>query len=365
MKKKTLMGDPTITMVVNSLIKLPTPVSISYLWNMGFILGMILMMQIVTGLVLSMNYIPETNMAFESVMHTMRDIEMGWLMRYLHMNMASLFFMMMYVHISRGLYFESPKKMPMVWISGLLILLCSMGAAFLGYVLPWGQMSFWGATVITSMLSAIPYVGKKMTLWLWGNFSVSQPTLNRFFSMHFLLPLLLLVLIMAHLALLHKTGSSNPMGVQPNADKMKFFPYFMVKDMTPFMMMLVASFILISISPNLLSDVENFSKASMETTPTHIQPEWYFMFAYAILRSIPSKLGGVVAMLMSILILLVPMLTKTKMNKKHMPFKKLMFWMFVSTVIILTWVGMNPVEEPFMMMGQMSAVLYFSLILFM
>nr|YP_010510819.1 cytochrome b [Chortoglyphus arcuatus]UBQ34116.1 cytochrome b [Chortoglyphus arcuatus] len=366
MKKNNLLSlDPIVMMMKSSLEKLPTPFSISFMWNMGFILGMVLTMQIITGIVLSMNYIPSTEMGFWSVIHIMRDTHPGWAMRYIHMNGASLFFISMYIHIARGIYFNSPSKLPMVWISGVLILLVSMGSAFLGYVLPWGQMSFWGATVITSMISAIPYMGKPMTLWIWGNFSVSQPTLNRFFSLHFILPLVVLSLVLGHLIFLHQSGSSNPTGTNPNYDKMKFFPYFMVKDTNPAILIMMLFTVLLSLTPNILGDVENFNPASATTTPTHIQPEWYFLFSYAILRSIPSKLGGVIAMLGSILILLILTTKKESMNKKFNPNKKMMFWVFLSTMGLLTWIGMNPIEPPLVEIGQALTAVYFTVIFYL
>nr|AUF59585.1 cytochrome b [Psoroptes ovis] len=354
--------DPIMKMLMNSLMSLPTPKSISYMWNMGFLLGMTLMLQIITGLVLSMNFVAETSLAFDSVIHIMRDVDKGWIMRYLHMNGASLFFIYMYIHIGRGIYFNSPLKLPMVWCSGVIILLLTMMTAFMGYVLPWGQMSFWGATVITSMLSAIPYLGPYLTTWVWGNFSVSQPTLNRFFSLHFILPLVITALVICHLILLHEKGSSNPTGLSTDFDKMKFFPYFLVKDTTPLLLSMMMIIYLICLNPNLLVDVENFTPAMPTSTPTHIQPEWYFLFAYAILRAIPSKLGGVCAMGLSILSLMVLCLMKSKFNKKFNPTKKLSFWCFVSVVILLTWIGANPVEPPYTSIGVILTVLYFMLI---
>nr|QZH55188.1 cytochrome b [Lardoglyphus konoi] len=363
MKKYNLiMSDPLMNMMKNSLMGLPTPLSISLMWNMGFLLGMTLCLQIITGLVLSMNFVPHTEMAFDSVIHIMRDIDSGWAMRYLHMNGASLFFMLMYTHLARGVYFNSPMKLPMVWMSGVIILLASMATAFMGYVLPWGQMSFWGATVITSMISALPYVGKQTTEWLWGNFSVSQPTLNRFFSLHFLIPLVISALVMIHLILLHQQGSSNPTGTNPDFDKMKFFPYFLIKDLTPLLIISMVMLMMVTMSPNMLGDVENFNTASMTTTPPHIQPEWYFLFAYAILRSIPSKLGGVIAMVASILILMVIPTKKNKLNKKFSPLMKILFWSFISVVFLLTWIGANPVEPPFVMIGVGLTTMYFLLV---
>ena len=364
MKKKNLINNHPITRILKkSLVDLPTPTPISFLWNIGFLLGMTLTMQIITGLVLSINYVARTEIAFDSVIHIIRDIDKGWEIRYLHINGASLFFLLMYSHLARGIYFNSPQKIPIVWGSGVLILIASIGAAFIGYVLPWGQISFWGVTVITRILTAIPYVGKDLTQWIWGNFSVSQPTLNRFFSLHFLLPILVACLALAHLILLHQTGSSNPLGVTADKDKIKFFPYIVVKDLTPIVALAAAMATLISLGPNLLGDVENFSIATASTTPTHIMPEWYFLFAYAILRAIPSKLGGVVAMVISILAILTLIVKKKTINNKFRPTKKLNFWVFLSTVILLTWVGANPVEQPYVITGQTLTRVYFLIVL--
>lgn len=364
MKKYNLIiKDPIIEITKNSLLRLPTPFSISFIWNIGFLLGMTLILQIVTGLVLSINYVASADIAFDSVIHIIRDIDTGWAIRYLHINGASLFFILIYIHIARGIYFNSPAKSPIVWVSGVIILLASIGAAFMGYVLPWGQISFWGATVITSILTAIPYVGKDVTQWLWGNFSVSQPTLNRFYSLHFLIPLALVALAIAHLIFLHKTGSSNPTSTNPDYDKIKFFPYLIVKDTTPIVIIIVAFRVLLSVRPNLLGDVENFNTARITTTPAHIQPEWYFLFAYAILRAIPSKLGGVLAIVGSILVLILLTLKKNSIHKKFSPSKKFTFWLFVALVTLLTWIGANPVEEPFIEIGQVLTVIYFRVVI--
>lgn len=360
MKKFSIIfKDPILSITKNSLISLPTPFSISFLWNIGFLLGFTLILQIITGLVLSINYICHTTLAFDSVIHIIRDIDSGWLIRYLHINGASLFFLLIYIHIARGIYFNSPSKIPIVWASGVIILLASIGAAFIGYVLPWGQISFWGATVITTIISAIPYIGKQTTEWLWGNFSVSQPTLNRFLSLHFVIPLVIAALVIAHLILLHKPGSSNPTGVKPDYDKIKFFPYFLTKDITPALIISIIIITLVCINPNLLGDVENYNPARATTTPPHIQPEWYFLFAYAILRSIPSKLGGVLAMVGSILCLLILCYKPYKFNKKFSPIKKILFWTFISTVLLLTWIGANPVEPPYLIIGRIITIVYF------
>nr|AQZ24963.1 cytochrome b [Ardeacarus ardeae] len=360
--KKTLKKDPLLSILEKSILSLPTPFSISFMWNMGFLLGMTLMLQIISGLILSMNFIPEVNMAFKSVIHIMRDLESGWVTRYIHMNGASLFFILMYIHMARGLYFNSFSKLPLVWISGLIILLFSMMTAFMGYVLPWGQMSFWGATVITSMISAIPYMGNSVTTWIWGNFSVSQPTLNRFFSLHFILPMIITCVVMIHLIFLHMTGSSNPTGLNPNTDKIKFYPYFVIKDSLSLIVVITLLMFLVISNPLMLGDVENFNMASATTTPTHIQPEWYFLFAYAILRAIPSKLGGVLAMASAILIFSTLVTKKPMLNKKFSPKSKVIFWMLISSFMILTWVGANPVEPPFINISMFFTMIYFFLV---
>lgn len=363
MKKINItLKDPIMGIINKSLMKLPNPSSISFLWNIGFLLGITLCSQILTGLVLSINFIAQREIAFSSVIHILRDLDRGWVIKNLHINGASLFFLLIFIHISRGIYFSSPPKVPIVWSSGLVILLCSIATAFIGYVLPWGQISFWGATVITSILSAIPYLGKTLTLWIWGNFSVSQPTLNRFLSLHFILPLAIVVLVLAHLIFLHKTGSSNPLGSNPNYDKTKFFPSFLFKDLSLIILVILFTWITICIYPFFLGDVENFSIARPTSTPTHIQPEWYFLFAYAILRSIPSKLGGVVAIVASILILTITCL-KTHKNRKFLPLQKIKFWSFCRVFLILTWIGANPVEPPFILIGQVTTILYFSLVI--
>lgn len=363
MKKYNLIiRDPVVGFAKNALINLPVPASISLLWNKGFIISITLVLQIITGLFLSINYVPSTEIAFDSVIHIIRDIDRGWMIRYLHINGASLFFILIYVHILRGIYYNSPIKFPIVWGSGIILLLATIGAAFMGYVLPWGQISFWGATVITSIISAIPYIGKEVTQWLWGNFSVSQPTLNRFFSLHFLIPLVIVALVLIHLMLLHKTGSSNPIGTNTDYDKLKIYKTYLVKDVTYFVVLIVILVTLCLIDPNLLGDVENFNTARITTTPAHIQPEWYFLFAYAILRSIPSKLGGVLAIIAAIVIIAVLTLKKSSKNNKFNPVKKLIFWVFLVTATLLTWIGANPVEPPFREIGQVLTTIYFTVV---
>lgn len=361
--KNFIKKDPLYNILKNSLMDLPTPRSISFLWNIGFLLGICLLCQIITGITLSINYVPYVEIRFQRVIHIIRDVENGWTIRYIHINGASLFFMLIYIHMARGIYFNRPMKLPIVWRSGVIILLISIGTAFIGYVLPWGQISFWGATVITSIISAIPYIGTSITQWLWGNFSVSQPTLNRFLSLHFVLPFVILGIVIIHLLILHQTGSSNPTGVNPDYEKIKFFPFFLIKDTGPLVVCIIIIITIISLSPNYLGDVENFNKARITSTPPHIQPEWYFLFAYAILRCIPSKLGGVLAMVISILIILTLCFKKHSINKKFSPLKKLTYWVFVSDVCILTWIGANPVEQPFSFLGEIRTILYFSIFL--
>nr|YP_010471350.1 cytochrome b [Illeis koebelei]UVF63308.1 cytochrome b [Illeis koebelei] len=344
----------------NTLIDLPTPSNISYMWNFGSLLGLCLMIQILTGLFLTMHYCANIEMAFNSVSHICRDVNMGWLIRTIHANGASFFFICLYMHIGRGLYFGSYNLIN-TWMTGTTILFLTMATAFLGYVLPWGQMSFWGATVITNLLSAIPYLGNSIVIWLWGGFAVDNATLTRFYSFHFLLPFIISAFIMIHLLFLHQTGSNNPLGTNSNLDKIPFHPYFSFKDLLGFLMMIFLLLNIIYINPYMLSDPDNFIPANPLSTPAHIQPEWYFLFAYAILRSIPNKLGGVIALVMSIAMLyFIPFINKKMMkNNSFYSLNKLMFWMFVMFVMMLTWIGAKPVEEPFIMTGQIFTILYF------
>lgn len=354
--------DPVFRIIKTSLLDLPTPSSISFMWNIGFLLGITLFLQIFSGLVVSMFYNSDAEESFRSIVKIMQDINIGWITRMVHMNGASLFFILLYVHTARGMYFNSPINQRKVWLSGVVILLMVMAAAFLGYVLPWGQISFWGATVITGVLSAIPVVGNDLVTWIWGGPSVSSPTLNRFFSLHFLLPFVIVVLVIIHLILLHEKGSSNPSSIATFSDKVKFNPLFSLKDRLPMMLIGVGLGILISVAPNLLGDVENYNTANPLNAPLHIQPEWYFLFAYVILRSIPSKLGGVVALVISILILAVLIISNSKPTK-FSPFKKGKMWGLVSIILILTWIGAKPVESPYEGIGQIYTVLYFMFII--
>nr|AVJ52636.1 cytochrome b [Scutiphora pedicellata] len=360
MNKPMRKTHPLFKIVNSSLIDLPSPSSLSLWWNFGSLLGMCLMIQIITGVFLAMHYTANIELAFNSVVHICRDVNNGWLLRYTHANGASLFFICLYLHVGRGMYYGSYKLM-MTWNTGVMLLFLTMGTAFLGYVLPWGQMSLWGATVITNLLSAVPYLGNMLVKWLWGGFSVDNATLTRFFTLHFLLPFIIAAFVMIHLLFLHQTGSNNPLGLNSNYDKMPFHPYFSIKDTLGFMVALMTLTSLVLMEPQMLGDPENFIPANPLVTPVHIQPEWYFLFAYAILRSIPNKLGGVVAMIMSIaIILILPLSNNSKFQgNTFYPANKFMFWSFVVIMIMLTWIGARPAEEPYIFTGQVLTVMYF------
>nr|AAZ92463.1 cytochrome b [Lepilemur mustelinus]AII99087.1 cytochrome b [Lepilemur mustelinus]AII99228.1 cytochrome b [Lepilemur mustelinus] len=349
----------------NSLIDLPTPPNISSLWNFGSLLGACLTIQITTGLFLAMHYTADTTTAFSSVAHICRDVNYGWVIRYLHANGASMFFLCLFIHVGRGLYYGSFTLLE-TWNLGTILLLSTMATAFMGYVLPWGQMSFWGATVITNLLSAIPYIGTDLVQWIWGDFSVGKATLTRFFALHFILPFIILALVMIHLLFLHETGSTNPLGTSSNPDKIPFHPYYTTKDLLGFLLLLLSLTTLTLFHPDLLGDPDNYTPANPLNTPPHIKPEWYFLFAYAILRSIPNKLGGVMALLLSILILvIIPFLYSTKQQTMTFrPLSQLLFWILVADLFTLTWIGGQPVENPFIIIGQMASILYFSLMTF-
>jgi len=352
--------NPIFSPINSTVIDLPSPSSISYFWNFGSLLGLCLVIQILTGIFLAMHYCADVSLAFSSIAHITRDVNYGFLLKYLHANGASAFFLCVYIHIARGLYYGSYLRWHL-WSSGVIIFLIMMLTAFIGYVLPWGQMSFWGATVITNFLSAIPYIGNDIVQWVWGGFSVSNATLNRFFSLHYLFPFLLAGLIIIHLVLLHTTGSNSPTGLNPNSDKIPFHIYFTTKDFYGFILLLIFLSLLVFYVPNLLGDPENFINANPLVTPVHIMPEWYFLFAYAILRAIPNKLGGVVALVASILVLLIiPFIHTNKLKGlTFRPLGKIAYWIFMANFIFLTWIGSKPVEDPFIFLGQISSILYF------
>nr|YP_009353142.1 cytochrome b [Brahmaea hearseyi]AOV83401.1 cytochrome b [Brahmaea hearseyi] len=352
---------PIIKIMNSSLIDLPTPSNISSWWNFGSLLAMCLMIQILTGLFLTMYYTANIDLAFYSVNYICRNVNYGWLIRTLHANGASFFFICIYLHIGRGIYYES-FNLKYTWMIGTIILFLLMATAFMGYVLPWGQMSFWGATVITNILSAIPYLGTMLVNWIWGGFAVDNATLTRFYTFHFLLPFIVLMMTMIHLLFLHQTGSNNPLGLNSNLDKIPFHPFFTFKDLIGFIMLVFFLTMLTLTNPYLLGDPDNFIPANPLVTPLHIQPEWYFLFAYAILRSIPNKLGGVIALIMSILILIILPLTffKKIQGLQFYPINQIMFWFFVMMIILLTWIGARPVEDPYIITGQLLTIFYFS-----
>nr|AGT52310.1 cytochrome b [Nycticebus bengalensis]ATE90459.1 cytochrome b [Nycticebus bengalensis]QBQ82952.1 cytochrome b [Nycticebus bengalensis]QBQ82953.1 cytochrome b [Nycticebus bengalensis]QBQ82954.1 cytochrome b [Nycticebus bengalensis] len=357
-------NHPLMKIINHSFIDLPAPSNISPWWNFGSLLGLCLTIQIVTGLFLAMHYTSDTTTAFSSVAHICRDVNYGWIIRYIHANGASMFFFCLFIHIGRGLYYGSFTLLD-TWNIGIMLLIAVMATAFMGYVLPWGQMSFWGATVITNLLSAIPYIGTNLVEWVWGGFSVDKATLTRFFAFHFILPFIVAALVVIHLIFLHETGSNNPSGISSDSDKIPFHPYYSLKDLLGVIFLLATLSILVLFSPDLLGDPDNYTPANPLVTPPHIKPEWYFLFAYAILRSIPNKLGGVLALAMSILILaLIPHLhTAKQRSMMFRPLSQCLFWMLVANLLTLTWIGGQPVENPFIIIGQTASILYFLTIL--
>nr|ACX30255.1 cytochrome b [Cacajao calvus ucayalii] len=354
---------PLMKIINSSFIDLPTPSNISSWWNFGSLLGICLIIQIITGLFLAMHYTSDSSTAFSSVAHITRDVNYGWMVRYLHANGASLFFMCLFLHIGRGMYYGSFLFLN-TWNIGIILLLTTMATAFMGYVLPWGQMSFWGATVITNLLSAIPYIGPDLVQWIWGGFSVDKATLTRFFTFHFILPFIIAALASIHLLFLHDTGSNNPSGLTSDPDKVSFHPYYMIKDILGLIFLLLLLMSLTLFTPDLLTDPDNYTPANPLNTPPHIKPEWYFLFAYAILRSIPNKLGGVLALLLSILILtIIPMMhTSKQQSMTFRPISQSLFWALVADLFTLTWIGGQPVEYPFISIGQTASTLYFLII---
>lgn len=352
-----------LAFVDGHIIDYPTPSNLNYMWSFGSAAGICLVIQIVTGIFLAMHYTPHIDLAFSSVEHIMRDVNSGWLIRYVHANGASMFFIVVYCHIFRGLYYGSymaPREM--LWCSGVIIFFLMMATAFMGYVLPWGQMSFWGATVITNLFSAVPFVGKAIVEWLWGGFSVNNATLNRFFSLHYLLPFAIVGLVLIHLALLHKDGSNNPLGVNTSLDSIPFYPYFYVKDLVAFFSLVLLFSIFVFFYPNYLGHSDNYIPANPISTPAHIVPEWYFLPFYAILRSIPHKLGGVLGMIGAILILLaMPFINSSKVRSSEFrPIFAFFYWMLLGDFILLGWVGQKPTEDPYVVLGACLTLFYFS-----
>lgn len=360
MNKPIRKTHPLLRIINHALVDLPAPSNISSWWNFGSLLGLCLILQIATGIFLSMHYTADTSMAFDSVNHICRDVNYGWVLRTLHANGASFFFICIYLHVGRGIYYGSYKYI-YTWRVGVILFFLTIGTAFIGYVLPWGQISFWGATVITNLLSAIPYIGTDLVQWLWGGFAVDNATLVRFFSFHFLFPFIIVAFTIIHLLFLHQTGSNNPLGINRNSDKIPFHPYFSYKDIFGFVIILIFLTFLTLIAPYALGDPDNFIPANPLVTPPHIQPEWYFLFAYAILRSIPNKLGGVIALVISIAILFIlPFTNKfTFQSSQFYPINQILFWIITITVVLLTWIGARPVEDPYILTGQLLTVIYF------
>jgi len=362
MSRLRLNQNSLLAFIDSHIVSYPTPVNLNYMWSFGSLAGLCLVIQILTGIFLAMHYTPHIDLAFNSVEHIMRDVNNGWLIRYLHANGASMFFIVTYLHIFRGLYFGSymyPRGL--LWCSGVIIFLLMMATAFMGYVLPWGQMSFWGATVITNLFSAVPGIGTLIVEWLWGGFSVDNATLNRFFSLHYLLPFLIAGLVLLHLALLHSTGSNNPLGINTNVDLVVFYPYFYVKDLFAFLIFISFFSFFIFFLPNVLGHSDNYIPANPLVTPPHIVPEWYFLPFYAILRSIPDKLGGVVAMISAILVLLLlPIINFSEIrSSRFRPLYSYFYWCFISCFFLLGWIGQKPVESPYIEIGMSCTFFYF------
>lgn len=362
MLKSRWNKDSILSFVDSHIVDYPTPKNLNYMWSFGSTAGLCLVIQILTGIFLAMHYTPNIDYAFLSVEHIMADVKNGWLIRYTHANGASMFFIVVYCHIFRGLYYGSyiyPRGK--LWAIGVIIFLLMMATAFMGYVLPWGQMSFWGATVITNLFSAVPYVGHSIVEWLWGGFSVGNATLNRFYSLHYFMPFAIAGLVILHLGLLHKDGSNNPIGINKNVDYISFYPYFYVKDLFAFLVLILIFSFFIFFYPNILGHSDNYIPANPLSTPAHIVPEWYFLPFYAILRSIPNKLGGVVAMISAILVLLLlPIINTSKTrNTKFRPIFAFAYWFLVSDFVILGWVGQKPVESPYIEIGMFATFFYF------
>jgi len=348
------------------LIHYPTPIGLTYAWSFGSLAGMCLVIQILLGILLSTHYTANIDLAFASVEYIMRDVPNGWFIRYVHANGASMFFIVVYSHIFRGLYYGSyMKPRQLLWCSGVVLFLLIMGTAFTGYVLPWGQMSFWGATVITNMVTAIPFGGQTIVEWLWGGFTVNAPTLRRFYSVHFLLPFIIAGVTIIHLALLHKDGSTSPIGSDTGVDDVPFYPYYFAKDLFAFTCFVLFFGVFVFFFPNLLNHPDNCIPADPMETPKHLVPEWYFLPFYAILRSIPHKAAGIVAMVGAILVMLLIPFTYTGYirNTTYRPLFKVFYWLLVADFATLMWVGQAPITDPFIMLGQIASVYYFAFFL--
>lgn len=359
---------PVFTFINQNLRDYPTPKNLNYFWNFGSLAGVTLVIMIVTGILLAMQYTANADLAFDSVERIMRDVNNGWLLRYIHMNGASMFFIIVYIHIFRGLYygsFKSPREI--LWILGVLILLLMMATAFMGYVLPWGQMSFWGATVITNLFSAFPVIGDYIVTFLWGGFSVDNPTLTRFFVLHYLMPFLIVGVVMLHLVALHQFGSNNPLGVdvKSDGDTIPFHPYYTVKDYFGLGVFLIIFFGLVFFAPNFLGHPDNYIPADPLVTPAHIVPEWYFLPFYAILRAVPDKLLGVLLMFSAVVVLFIlPWLDTHKVRSaKFRPYYKQFYWLFFLNCFILGWVGAMPADGIYVLISRVATFYYFAFFL--
>ena len=355
---------PVVSFLKHSAVDYPTPRNLNYWWNFGSLAGFFLLVQIITGVILSMHYTAHVDHAFDSIEHIMRNVNHGWLIRYIHMNGASFFFIVVYIHIFRGLYYGSYKApRELLWWLGILILLLMMATAFMGYVLPWGQMSFWGATVITNLFSAIPLIGDNITQWLWGGYSVDNPTLSRFYTLHFLLPFLIVGVVVLHIVALHTHGSNNPLGIDRKGpqDSIPFHPFYTIKDLFGLSFALTIFFAVVFFAPDFLGHPDNYIPADPLKTPAHIVPEWYFLPFYAILRAIPDKLGGVIAMFSAIFVLfLLPWLDTSKVRSATFrPIYKILFWIFLVNAIVLGWVGSKPAEGIYIIISRIATLYYF------
>ena len=355
---------PVVSFLKHSAVDYPTPRNLNYWWNFGSLAGFFLLVQIITGVILSMHYTAHVDHAFNSIEHIMRNVNHGWLIRYIHMNGASFFFIVVYIHIFRGLYYGSYKApRELLWWLGIIILLLMMATAFMGYVLPWGQMSFWGATVITNLFSAIPLIGDNITQWLWGGYSVDNPTLSRFYTLHFLLPFLIVGVVVLHIVALHTHGSNNPLGIDRKGpqDSIPFHPFYTIKDLFGLSFALTIFFAVVFFAPDFLGHPDNYIPADPLKTPAHIVPEWYFLPFYAILRAIPDKLGGVIAMFSAIFVLfLLPWLDTSKVRSATFrPIYKILFWIFLIDAIVLGWVGSKPAEGIYIIISRIATFYYF------
>ena len=356
---------PVISLVRGSFVDFPTPKNLNYWWTFGGILMFVLIAQIITGIVLVMHYTPNTEMAFASVEHIMRDVNFGWLLRYLHANGASMFFIAVFIHMFRGMYYGSYKAPREIsWILGVIIFLIMMATAFMGYVLPWGQMSFWGATVITNLFSALPQVGKPIVEWLWGGFAVDNPTLNRFFSLHYLLPFMIFGVVLLHVWAFHTTGNNNPTGINPKTkqDSLPFHPYYTIKDLFAVVVFMILFAYFVFYIPNFMGHADNYIEADPLVTPAHIVPEWYFLPFYAILRAVPDKLGGVILMFGSIAVMFIlPWLDTSKVRSgTYRPLFKQFFWIFAAVCVGLGYLGAMPAEGGYVIMARILTAYYFA-----